>query len=64
MLIVYGLVVVDGFSGIFWLYLNKGRYFASPTKVFLTVVNVFIVGVACCIVSLLRPPPPLFTVID
>lgn len=31
--------------------MNKGRYFASPTKILLTIVNVFIVGVACCIVS-------------
>lgn len=45
----------DGFSAIFWLHMNKGQYFASPTKILLTCVNIFIIGIACCIVSFRLP---------
>ncbi|KAJ5085522.1 Amino acid transporter transmembrane [Penicillium argentinense] len=39
-----------GLSGIFWLFMNKGKYFSSPRKMFLTAVNLIIVaiGVALC----------------
>lgn len=45
----------DGFSAIFWLHMNKGQYFATPTKILLTCVNIFIIGIACCIVSFPLP---------
>ncbi|KAL4778886.1 transmembrane amino acid transporter protein-domain-containing protein [Aspergillus varians] len=41
-----------GFSGMFWLYLNKGRFFATPRKIFLTVVNVAMIAIAFCICGL------------
>ncbi|KAF7122284.1 hypothetical protein CNMCM5793_000241 [Aspergillus hiratsukae] len=44
-----------GFSALFWLYLNKGRFFSTPMKTVLTILNVFIMGIACCI-SALRGP--------
>ncbi|OJJ36037.1 hypothetical protein ASPWEDRAFT_110065 [Aspergillus wentii DTO 134E9] len=41
-----------GLSGMFWLYLNKGQYSATPMKMILTVVNIFIIGCAACICGL------------
>ncbi|KAL4865084.1 hypothetical protein BDV12DRAFT_175146 [Aspergillus spectabilis] len=41
-----------GFSGMFWLYLNKDRLFATPMKTFLTVVNFGMIAVAACICGL------------
>ncbi|KAL5335057.1 transmembrane amino acid transporter protein-domain-containing protein [Aspergillus crustosus] len=41
-----------GFSGMFWLYLNKDRLFATPMKAFLTVVNFGMIAVAACICGL------------
>ncbi|RHZ50987.1 uncharacterized protein CDV56_103801 [Aspergillus thermomutatus] len=41
-----------GFSALFWLYLNKGRFFSTPMKTALTILNVFIMGIACCICGL------------
>lgn len=38
-------------SGIFWLFLNWGRYFASPRKIMLTVLNLIIVGIGGCLVG-------------
>ena len=35
----------------FWLYLNKGRFFSTPMKSFLTVLNIFMIVVAAVIVS-------------
>ncbi|EGE06609.1 N amino acid transport system protein [Trichophyton mentagrophytes] len=39
-----------GLSGLFWLYINKGKYFSSPRKIFLTFLNsfVFVAGAAIC----------------
>ncbi|EAW20158.1 neutral amino acid permease [Aspergillus fischeri NRRL 181] len=39
-----------GLSGIFWLYLNWGKYLSSPRKMFLTVVNLFclVFGAVLC----------------
>ncbi|KAJ6178195.1 hypothetical protein N7519_008656 [Penicillium mononematosum] len=39
-----------GFSGIFWLYMNKGLWFSSPKKIALTLLNLFAitVGVTLC----------------
>lgn len=41
-----------GMSGIFWLFLNKGRYTSSPRKIFLTVANLIIVGIGGCLCGL------------
>ncbi|KAG2416796.1 hypothetical protein HFD88_008012 [Aspergillus terreus] len=41
-----------GLSGIFWLFLNWGKYTASPRKMFLTVVNLIIVGIGGCLCGL------------
>ncbi|KAL1967210.1 hypothetical protein VTN77DRAFT_3501 [Rasamsonia byssochlamydoides] len=41
-----------GLSGIFWLFLNKGKWFSSPRKIFLTVVNLLIVGIGGCLCGL------------
>ncbi|PKX89126.1 amino acid transporter [Aspergillus novofumigatus IBT 16806] len=41
-----------GFSALFWLYLNKGRFFSTPMKTALTLLNIFIMGIACCICGL------------
>ncbi|OAX83240.1 hypothetical protein ACJ72_02400 [Emergomyces africanus] len=41
-----------GLNGWFWLYLNKGRYFSSPRKIFLTFVNIFCVGAGALICGL------------
>ncbi|KAL2219013.1 amino acid transporter [Thermoascus aurantiacus ATCC 26904] len=41
-----------GLSGAFWLYLNKGKYFSSPRKIFLTIVNVLIIGIGATLSGL------------
>ncbi|CEL10470.1 Putative Amino acid transporter [Aspergillus calidoustus] len=41
-----------GFSGMFWLYLNRGRFFSTPMKTFLTIVNVAMIVVAAVICGL------------
>ncbi|KAE8375604.1 transmembrane amino acid transporter protein-domain-containing protein [Aspergillus bertholletiae] len=41
-----------GMSGIFWLFMNWGNYTASPRKIFLTVVNLIIVGIGGCLCGL------------
>jgi hypothetical protein len=41
---------LDGLSGIFWLFLNWGKYGESRRKMFLVVVNLFIVGIGGCLV--------------
>ncbi|KAF4159714.1 hypothetical protein CNMCM6936_004287 [Aspergillus lentulus] len=41
-----------GFSALFWLHLNKGRFFSTPMKTALTILNIFIMGIACCICGL------------
>ncbi|PLB38855.1 putative neutral amino acid permease [Aspergillus candidus] len=41
-----------GMSGIFWLFMNWGRYFASPRKITLTVLNLIIVGIGGCLCGL------------
>ena len=39
-------------SGVFWLYLNRGNWFASPRKILLTILNLVIVGIGGCLVSI------------
>ncbi len=37
--------------------MNRGRYTSSPSKIFLTIVNLCIVAIACAIVCLAAYPP-------
>lgn len=39
-----------GLPSIFWLFMNKGKYFVSAKKIGLTVVNLLIIGMACVLV--------------
>lgn len=49
-----------GLSGVFWLYLNRGRYFSTKRKTALTILNFTIFCIGAVIVShSLSPPPPL-----
>ncbi|PKY08609.1 putative amino acid transporter [Aspergillus campestris IBT 28561] len=41
-----------GLPAIFWLHMNRGRYFQTTAKACLTVVNVLILGIACAICGL------------
>ncbi|KAJ5783324.1 uncharacterized protein N7518_009001 [Penicillium psychrosexuale] len=43
-----------GLSGIYWLHLNYGQWFASPRKIALTVLNIFIacIGLVLCVLGL------------
>ncbi|EAW15188.1 neutral amino acid permease [Aspergillus clavatus NRRL 1] len=41
-----------GLSGIFWLYLNRGRYFSSPRKILLTLVNLFCIAICLILCGL------------
>lgn len=41
-----------GFPAILWLFMNKGRYSSSPTKILLTIANVIIIGIACALVRI------------
>lgn len=39
-----------GLSGIFWLFMNWGKLFSSPKKIFLTFLNLVIIGIGVCLV--------------
>ncbi|KAJ9199518.1 hypothetical protein DTO271D3_138 [Paecilomyces variotii] len=41
-----------GMSGIFWLFLNRGKWFSSPRKIGLTIVNLIIFGIGGCLCGL------------
>ena len=41
-------------SGIFWLFLNWGKYRQSGLKMGLTVLNLIIVGIGACLVSVIK----------
>lgn len=43
----------------FWFYMNRGQWFANPKKIFLTILNLIILGIAFAIVSLLYTYPSL-----
>lgn len=49
---------LDGLSGVFWLFLNRGRFFSSPRKMMLTLLNIFVVGVGAALVSLVSWTSP------
>ncbi|KAB8260955.1 transmembrane amino acid transporter protein-domain-containing protein [Aspergillus pseudonomiae] len=48
----YSAFLQYGLSATFWLYLNKDRLFATPMKIFLTILNVLIFAIAGCICGL------------
>ncbi|KAJ5302408.1 hypothetical protein N7508_007271 [Penicillium antarcticum] len=41
-----------GLGGVYWLHINKGKWFSSPRKIFLTVVNVLIILIGGCMCGL------------
>ncbi|KAJ5629631.1 hypothetical protein N7528_003288 [Penicillium herquei] len=41
-----------GLPAIFWLLMNKGEWWSSPKKIFLTIINFLILGIACAICGL------------
>jgi hypothetical protein len=47
-------IIPDGLSGIFWLFLNFGRYGENWKKMFLTCLNLVIVVIGGCLVSTTR----------
>ncbi|PKY00980.1 amino acid transporter [Aspergillus campestris IBT 28561] len=49
---LFGSWFTYGLSGVFWLFMNRGQYFASPQKVLLTVLNVGLVGIATALCAL------------
>lgn len=51
---------IDGLSGIFWLFLNWGRYSSSRRKILLTGLNLLVVVVGGCLVSI-QPIPITIT---
>ena len=46
------MIYADGLSGIFWLFLNWGKYFSSPRKIILTLINLTVVGIGGALVCL------------
>ncbi|CAI7586175.1 unnamed protein product [Penicillium bialowiezense] len=51
---LFGSWFTFGFTGMFWLHMNKGLWFSSPKKIMLTMLNTFAicVGVALCVLGL------------
>ncbi|KAL1997825.1 hypothetical protein VTN02DRAFT_670 [Thermoascus thermophilus] len=41
-----------GLSGVFWLYLNRGKWFSSPRKIILTIINLLIFGIGATLCGL------------
>ena len=46
------ILLSDGLSGIFWLFLNWGQYSRNWKKISLTCLNLVIVGIGGCLVSI------------
>jgi hypothetical protein len=42
-----------GLSGTFWLFMNWGKWFSSPRKIALTVLNLFVIGIGAALVCIL-----------
>ncbi|OKL56562.1 hypothetical protein UA08_08079 [Talaromyces atroroseus] len=40
-----------GLSGIFWLFLNRGRWFESPHRIAIAILNLVIVGIGGCLIE-------------
>lgn len=43
--------IADGLGGVYWLHINRGQWFSSPRKIFLSIVNVCIVLIGGCMVG-------------
>ncbi|KAJ5218171.1 uncharacterized protein N7498_000270 [Penicillium cinerascens] len=41
-----------GLSGMFWLFMNWGKWFSSPRKIALTVLNIIIIGIGAALCGL------------
>lgn len=41
-----------GLSGIFWLFMNKGRWFSSPKKIALFMLNILVIGIGATLCGL------------
>lgn len=52
---LFGSWFTFGFTGMFWLHMNKGLWFSSPKKIMLTMLNTFAICVGIALVSI----PPL-----
>lgn len=52
-----------GISGIFWLFMNKGKWFSTPSKAFLTLVNwsLIIMAAAICGIGLYASGMAIYT---
>lgn len=48
---LFGSWFTFGFTGIFWLHMNKGLWFSSPKKIALTFLNTFAIAVGIVLVS-------------
>lgn len=57
------LTVAVGLGGVYWLHLNWGRYFSSPRKIALTIINALIAIIGGTIVSPVRDFDPSRTVL-
>lgn len=40
-----------GLGGVYWLHINYGKWFSSPRKICLAIINVLIVLIGGCMVS-------------
>lgn len=49
---LFGSWFTFGFTGMFWLHMNKGLWFSSPKKIMLTLLNTFAIGVGITLVSI------------
>lgn len=49
-------LIPDGLGGVYWLHINRGRWFSSPRKIALTILNCCIVLIGGCMVSWLKFP--------
>ncbi|KAJ6114957.1 hypothetical protein N7486_000735 [Penicillium sp. IBT 16267x] len=45
-------LIEDGLPAMFWLLMNKGQWWSTPKKIFLTIINFLILGIACAICGL------------
>ncbi|CAG8010930.1 unnamed protein product [Penicillium olsonii] len=54
---LFGSWFTFGFTGMFWLHMNKGLWFSSPKKIMLTILNTFAI---CVGVALVRICPKTF----
>ncbi|PLN74729.1 amino acid transporter [Aspergillus taichungensis] len=41
-----------GFTGLFWLYINRDQLFATPAKIAMTLINTIIIGIGLCVCGL------------